>query len=119
MDYLKRSVIRKVVFASVISIMVSMAILTWLIVNNTVNTIKDVNEKAIYEEISLLKENIATFNKIAKSGADRLGDIFIDMLGEVKVDKHQMIKVEELSTPTITTNKEVLNLNYSTFAHKT
>ena len=58
MDYLKRSVIRKVVFASVISIMVSMAILTWLIVNNTVNTIKDVNEKAIYEEISLLKENI-------------------------------------------------------------
>ena len=113
MDYLKRSVIRKVVFASVISIMVSMAILTWLIVNNTVNTIKDVNEKAIYEEISLLKENIATFNKIAKSGADRLGDIFIDMLGEVKVDKHQMIKVEELSTPTITTNKEVLNLNYS------
>ncbi len=112
MNFLKKSVITKVVFASIVSILLSMIILTTLIVNNTVNTIKDINEKTLYEEISLLKENINTFNKVAKSGADRLGDIFVDMLGDLKIDKQQIIKVGELSTPSIS-NKEVLNLNFT------
>ena len=47
MDYLKKSVIRKVVFASVVSILITMTLLTFLIVNNTVNAIKEINEKAI------------------------------------------------------------------------
>jgi methyl-accepting chemotaxis protein-2 (aspartate sensor receptor) len=112
MNFLKKSVVTKVVFASIVSIVLSMVVLTILIVNNTVNTIKEINEKTLYEEISLLKENINTFNKVAKSGADRLGDIFVEMIGSLKIDKQQIIKVGELSTPAIS-NKEVLNLNFA------
>ena len=41
MSFLKKSVITKVVFASIVSILSSMIILTTLIVNNTFNTIKE------------------------------------------------------------------------------
>ena len=112
MNFLKKSVTAKVVFASIISIVLSMVVLTFLIVNSTVNTIKQINEKSIYEEISLLKENINTFNKVAKSGADRLGDIFVDMLGEIQINKDNTIKVGELLTPEITNSNGVLNLNF-------
>ncbi|RXI44374.1 chemotaxis protein [Malaciobacter mytili] len=112
MNYLKKSVIRKIVFVSIISIIISMSILTYLIVDNTFKAMKESNENTIYKEISLLIENINTFNKVAKTDATKMGDIFVDMLGEIEVDKNEKVIVGNINTPIITINKEILNLNF-------
>lgn len=76
MDFLKKSVIAKVIFVSIISIIISMSILTYLVVSNTSKAMKNSNEMSISKELSLLVENINTFNKVAKTGANVNGDIF-------------------------------------------
>ena len=43
-------------------------------------------EKTVQKELSLLIENINTFNKVAKSGANLSGDIFLSMLNDIKID---------------------------------
>ena len=112
MDFLKKSVIGKVIFVSVISIIISMSILTYIVVNSTFSAMKKSNEEAVYKELSLLKENINTFNKVAKSGANTNGDIFLNMLEGIKVDKNQTMKIGEFDTPVLYINNEILNLNF-------
>ena len=68
MNFIKNSVIAKVVSVSIISISISMAILTFLVVNNSFDMMKTNTEKTVQKELSLLIENINTFNKVAKSG---------------------------------------------------
>ncbi|WP_418180351.1 methyl-accepting chemotaxis protein [Aliarcobacter lanthieri] len=112
MDFIKKSVIAKVISVSIISIIISMTILTLLVVNNTFEIMKKNNEETIFKEISLLVENINTFNKVAKSGADTIGNIFLDMLENINIDKSQNIKVGDLETPILSINGEIINLNY-------
>ena len=112
MDFFKKSVIAKVIFVSVISIIISMSILTYIVVSNTFETMKSSNESATNKELSLLVENINTFNKVAKSGANTSGDIFLNMLTGIKIDKNKSIKVGEFDTPILSINNEVLNLNF-------
>lgn len=47
-----------------------MSILTFLVSNNTFEVMKKNTESTVHKEISLLVENINTFNKVAKTGAD-------------------------------------------------
>ncbi|MCT7911630.1 Cache 3/Cache 2 fusion domain-containing protein [Arcobacter lacus] len=112
MDFLKKSVIAKVIFVSIISIVVSMGILTFLVSNNTFDVMKKNTESTVHKEISLLVENINTFNKVAKTGTDTIGNIFLDMLDGIKIDKSQNIKVGDLQTPILSINGKVLNLNF-------
>ncbi|PUE66780.1 methyl-accepting chemotaxis protein [Arcobacter lacus] len=112
MDFLKKSVIAKVIFVSIISIVVSMGILTFLVSNNTFEVMKKNTENTVHKEISLLVENINTFNKVAKTGTDTIGNIFLDMLDGIKIDKSQNIKVGDLQTPVLSINGKVLNLNF-------
>ncbi|MDN5105362.1 Cache 3/Cache 2 fusion domain-containing protein [Aliarcobacter butzleri] len=112
MDFLKKSVIAKVIFVSIISIIISMSILTFLVSNNTFEVMKKNTESTVHKEISLLVENINTFNKVAKTGADTIGNIFLDMLQGIKIDKSQNIKVGDLQTPVLSINGKALNLNF-------
>ncbi|RBQ31113.1 chemotaxis protein [Arcobacter sp. FW59] len=112
MDFIKKSVIAKVISVSIISILISMSILTFLVVNNTFEIMKKNNEDTVHKEINLLVENINTFNKVAKSGADTIGDIFIDMLSDIKIDKTQNIKIGDLQTPILSIDGKTLNLNF-------
>ncbi|MCG3660946.1 Cache 3/Cache 2 fusion domain-containing protein [Aliarcobacter butzleri] len=112
MDFLKKSVIAKVIFVSIISIIISMSILTFLVSNNTFEVMKKNTESTVHKEISLLVENINTFNKVAKTGADTIGNIFLDMLQGIKIDKSQNIKVGDLQTPILSINGKALNLNF-------
>ncbi|ABV67050.1 methyl-accepting chemotaxis protein [Aliarcobacter butzleri RM4018] len=112
MDFLKKSVIAKVIFVSIISIIISMSILTFLVSNNTFEAMKKNTESTVHKEISLLVENINTFNKVAKTGADTIGNIFLDMLQGIKIDKSQNIKVGDLQTPVLSINGKALNLNF-------
>ncbi|MCG3685771.1 Cache 3/Cache 2 fusion domain-containing protein [Aliarcobacter butzleri] len=112
MNFFKKSVIAKVIFVSIISIIISMSILTFLVSNNTFETMKKNTESTVHKEISLLVENINTFNKVAKTGADTIGNIFLDMLQGIKIDKSQNIKVGDLQTPVLSINGKALNLNF-------
>ena len=62
MKFIKNSVIAKVVSVSIISISISMAILTFLVVNNSFDMMKTNTEKTVQKELSLLIENINTFS---------------------------------------------------------
>ncbi|MDN5126739.1 methyl-accepting chemotaxis protein [Aliarcobacter butzleri] len=112
MNFFKKSVIAKVIFVSIISIIISMSILTFLVSNNTFEAMKKNTESTVHKEISLLVENINTFNKVAKTGADTIGNIFLDMLQGIKIDKSQNIKVGDLQTPVLSINGKALNLNF-------
>ncbi len=112
MDFFKKSVIAKVIFVSVISIIISMSILTYIVVSSTFKTMKSSNESATNKELSLLVENINTFNKVAKSGANTSGDIFLNMLTGIKIDRNKSVKVGEFDTPILSINNDVLNLNF-------
>ncbi|PHO08639.1 chemotaxis protein [Malaciobacter canalis] len=113
MEYFKKSVIRKIVFVSIVSIIISMSILTYVIVNNTFDAMKNSNEQTIKKEISLLVENIETFNNVAKTGADRMGNIFINMLGNIKINNNDKIKIGKLNTPILTIDEKIINLDFS------
>ncbi|WP_414017254.1 Cache 3/Cache 2 fusion domain-containing protein [Aliarcobacter butzleri] len=89
-----------------------MSILTFLVSNNTFEAMKKNTESTVHKEISLLVENINTFNKVAKTGADTIGNIFLDMLQGIKIDKSQNIKVGDLQTPVLSINGKALNLNF-------
>ncbi|WP_390824741.1 methyl-accepting chemotaxis protein [Arcobacter lacus] len=89
-----------------------MGILTFLVSNNTFDVMKKNTESTVHKEISLLVENINTFNKVAKTGTDTIGNIFLDMLDGIKIDKSQNIKVGDLQTPILSINGKVLNLNF-------
>ncbi|WP_414017319.1 Cache 3/Cache 2 fusion domain-containing protein [Aliarcobacter butzleri] len=89
-----------------------MSILTFLVSNNTFEVMKKNTESTVHKEISLLVENINTFNKVAKTGADTIGNIFLDMLQGIKIDKSQNIKVGDLQTPILSINGKALNLNF-------
>ena len=110
MNYLRKSVMRKVVFFSVVAVILSMSLLTYLTVTNTFKVMKTESQKVIREEILLLIENINTFNKVAKTGADRMGDIFVDMLKDVEINKEEKIKVGDFYTPTLLINNDMINL---------
>ncbi|AXX94227.1 methyl-accepting chemotaxis protein [Arcobacter ellisii] len=112
MDFLKKSVIAKVIFVSIISIIISMSILTYLVVSNTSKAMKNSNEMSISKELSLLVENINTFNKVAKTGANVNGDIFLNMVDGIKINKNQSVKVGEFETPALLIDNEVVNLNF-------
>ncbi|WP_151946912.1 methyl-accepting chemotaxis protein [Aliarcobacter butzleri] len=112
MNFFKKSVIAKVIFVSIISIIISMSILTFLVSNNTFEAMKKNTESTVHKEISLLVENINTFNKVAKTGADTIGNIFLDMLQGIKIDKSQNIKIGDLQTPVLSINGKALNLNF-------
>ncbi|HJE03621.1 Methyl-accepting chemotaxis protein IV [Aliarcobacter thereius] len=112
MDFIKRSVTAKVVSVSIIAIIISMSVLTFLIVKKTFETMKQNSEITIYKEISLLVENINTFNKVSKSGADALGEVFFNMVKDIKLDKSILIKIGDLSTPALTINNKIINLNF-------
>ncbi|MDK2091909.1 Cache 3/Cache 2 fusion domain-containing protein [Aliarcobacter butzleri] len=112
MNFFKKSVIAKVIFVSIISIIISMSILTFLVSNNTFEAMKKNTESTVHKEISLLVENINTFNKVAKTGADTIGNIFLDMLQGIKINKSQNIKVGDLQTPVLSINGKALNLNF-------
>jgi len=113
MEYFKKSVIRKIVFVSIVSIIISMSILTYVIVNNTFDAMKNSNEQTIKKEISLLVENIETFNNVAKTGADRMGNVFINMLGNIKINNNDKIKIGKLNTPILTIDEKIINLDFS------
>ncbi|MFW2581957.1 Cache 3/Cache 2 fusion domain-containing protein [Aliarcobacter butzleri] len=89
-----------------------MSILTFLVSNNTFEVMKKNTESTVHKEISLLVENINTFNKVAKTGADTIGNIFLDMLQGIKIDKSQNIKIGDLQTPVLSINGKALNLNF-------
>uniref|UniRef100_UPI00384B2206 Cache 3/Cache 2 fusion domain-containing protein n=1 Tax=Aliarcobacter butzleri TaxID=28197 RepID=UPI00384B2206 len=89
-----------------------MSILTFLVSNNTFEAMKKNTESTVHKEISLLVENINTFNKVAKTGADTIGNIFLDMLQGIKIDKSQNIKIGDLQTPVLSINGKALNLNF-------
>ncbi|OCL82433.1 methyl-accepting chemotaxis protein [Arcobacter porcinus] len=112
MDFIKRSVTAKVVSVSIIAIIISMSILTFLIVKKTFETMKQNSENTISKEISLLVENINTFNKVSKSGADALGEVFFNMVKDIKLDKSILIKVGDFSTSALTINSKIINLNF-------
>ncbi|PRM97140.1 methyl-accepting chemotaxis protein [Aliarcobacter cryaerophilus] len=112
MNFIKNSVIAKVVSVSIISISISMAILTFLVVNNSFEMIKNNTEKTVQKELSLLIENINTFNKVAKSGANLSGDIFLSMLNDIKIDNSKNIEIENLKTPALYINGNLVNLNF-------
>ncbi|OCL87291.1 methyl-accepting chemotaxis protein [Arcobacter porcinus] len=112
MDFIKRSVTAKVVSVSIIAIIISMSILTFLIVKKTFETMKQNSENTISKEISLLVENINTFNKVSKSGADALGEVFFNMVKDIKLDKSILIKVGDFSTFALTINSKIINLNF-------
>ena len=112
MNFIKNSVIAKVVSVSIISISISMAILTFLVVNNSFDMMKTNTEKTVQKELSLLIENINTFNKVAKSGANLSGDIFLSMLNDIKIDNSKNIEIENLKTPALYINGDLVNLNF-------
>ncbi|MDX4063270.1 Cache 3/Cache 2 fusion domain-containing protein [Aliarcobacter skirrowii] len=112
MNFIKNSVIAKVVSVSIISISISMAILTFLVVNNSFEMMKTNTEKTVQKELSLLIENINTFNKVAKSGANLSGDIFLSMLNDIKIDNSKNIEIENLKTPALYINGDLVNLNF-------
>ena len=72
-------------------------------------SITKIVQKLINEEISLLIENVKTFNDVSKTAADVIGNLFVDMLGDVSVKKDEKIKVGSLDTPVVTINKEIVN----------
>ena len=112
MDFLAKSVIRKVVFISVVSTIFSMTLLTYLIVSNTFETMKSESEKSIKEEISLLIENINTFNQVSKTATDKMGNVFFDMIKDIEVRNEEKVKVGSLLTPILTINQEIVNSNF-------
>ncbi len=112
MNYLKKSVARKIIFVSIVTIIISMGLLTYLIVNSTFNSMKSFNKDAIHKEVSLVVENIETFNKVAKTGASKMANVFTSMIENTSIDMLSFIEVGNLKTPTMIINNEVINLNY-------
>jgi len=112
MNFLKKSVMAKVIFASVVCIFISMTVLAFLVISNIFKIIDENNEDTINKELSLLADNINTFSSVSKSNANMTANIFLDMVHDIRIDKSQNIQVGEFQTPVLLKDKKILNLNF-------
>jgi len=112
MNFFNKSVITKVIFISVIFIIISMSILTFLVTKNVFEITKENSETEISKELGLIADTISTFNKVAKNNANTTASIFLNMLKDIRIDKSQNIKVGEFQTPVLYQDNKILNLNF-------
>ncbi|MGA1931829.1 methyl-accepting chemotaxis protein [Arcobacter sp. YIC-464] len=112
MEYLKKSVIRKILFVSISAIFLCMLILTFFIADNTFSSMKSNTQTSIQKEVALITEKIETFNNVAKTGADKMASVFVKMINNIELDKSSTIDIKGLKTPEIKINNKTVNLNF-------
>jgi methyl-accepting chemotaxis protein len=113
MKFSEGSVVNRVLFGTLVSIFIGMAILSYMASTKTYKALQEIDRKAISNELVLMMETIKTFNDVAKSSADQLGGVFSGIVGKnIELDTSDSIKVGALDTPIIKADGEILNLNF-------
>ncbi|MBV5320109.1 MAG: Cache 3/Cache 2 fusion domain-containing protein, partial [Sulfuricurvum sp.] len=113
MDFLKKSVINRVLFSTLLSIFIGMSILSYIASNKTYDALNEADEISIKNELTLILGTIKTFNSVAKSSADQLGGTFSGIVGNnIALDTSRTVRIGDFDTPVITANGESLNLNF-------
>ena len=112
MGQIKESVISKILFVSILTILICMSALTYFIVDNTFSSMKENTKSTIHEEVSLLNEKIETFNQVAKTGANKMASVFMSMIDEVEIQENSFVDIKGLRTPKIKIDNQSINMNY-------